>query len=403
MTAHPGAASRHGWTELRIRVLLIDDQLMVGEAVRRMLATCPDIDFHFLRDPTKAIEVATEIQPTVILQDLVMPDIDGLTLVKYMRAHPKLRTVPLIVLSTREDPQTKAEAFQLGANDYLVKLPDRVELEARIRHHSKGYINMLQRDQAYRALKKSQEALANELAHAADYIRSLLPQPMQGEITSDWRFVPSTSLGGDSFGHHWVDEDHLAMYLLDVCGHGIGPALLSISAINVLRSHTLPNVDFRRPDEVLAGLNQSFPMEQHNGLFFTAWYGVFRKSTRELVYASGGHPPAILCTGPDRNRTRVLPLRTPSPVIGGFAESTFHAEQCQVEPFGVLYLFSDGVYEVFDRDGERLPFETFAEELTRGCQVSGESSHLDHMLDFVRRFQDSKPLEDDFSLLELRF
>jgi len=131
-----------------IKVLLVDDQAMIGEAVRRMLATDLDINFHFCSDPTQAVKMAMELSPTVILQDLVMPEVDGLTLVKMYRANPRTRDIPLIVLSTREEPTTKAEAFGLGANDYLVKLPDKVELIARIRYHSAGYIAQLQRHEA---------------------------------------------------------------------------------------------------------------------------------------------------------------------------------------------------------------------------------------------------------------
>jgi len=140
---------------------------MIGEAVRRMLAPEADIRFHYCSDPAEALKMARELAPTVILQDLVMPEIDGLTLVKFYRAEPALRDTPLIVLSTKEEPATKAEAFALGANDYLVKLPDRIELVARIRYHSQGYINLLERNEAYQALLASQKALAAELAEAA--------------------------------------------------------------------------------------------------------------------------------------------------------------------------------------------------------------------------------------------
>lgn len=147
-------------TQHRITVLLVDDQAIVGEAVRRMLATEKDIDFFYCQDATQAIKIANEIHPTVILQDLVMPEIEGLTLVKYFRANPGTRDVPLIVLSGKEEAHTKADAFALGANDYMVKLPDKLEVIARIRYHSKGYINLLERNEAYNALLRSQEQLA---------------------------------------------------------------------------------------------------------------------------------------------------------------------------------------------------------------------------------------------------
>ncbi len=115
-------------TQHKVTVLLIDDQPMIGEAVRRMLAGEPDIIFHYCRDASRALEEAGRLKPTVILQDLVMPDIDGLTLVKMVRANEPTRETPMIMLSTKEEPAVKAEAFALGANDYIVKLPDRIEL-----------------------------------------------------------------------------------------------------------------------------------------------------------------------------------------------------------------------------------------------------------------------------------
>src|SRR5262249_9202961 len=128
-----------GLTQHKITVLLIDDQPMIGEAVRRMLVNEQDIQFHYCKDATRAIDEAIKVSPTVILQDLVMPEIDGLTLVKKFREVDATRETPMIVLSTKEEPTIKAEAFALGANDYIVKLPDRLELLARIRYHSKGY------------------------------------------------------------------------------------------------------------------------------------------------------------------------------------------------------------------------------------------------------------------------
>jgi two-component system chemotaxis family response regulator WspR len=140
-------------------VLLVDDQAMIGEAVRRSLADQENIDFHFCADPHEAIAQAVQIRPTVILQDLVMPGVDGLTLVSQYRANPATRDIPIIVLSTKDDPGVKSAAFSAGANDYLVKLPDAIELVARIRYHSRSYLTLLQRDEAYRALRESQQHL----------------------------------------------------------------------------------------------------------------------------------------------------------------------------------------------------------------------------------------------------
>ncbi len=148
-----------GVSQPRIVVLLVDDQAMVGEAVRRALATEPDVDFHYCSRGEEALERALALAPTVILQDLVLPNIDGLALLRTYRAEPRLADTPVIVLSTREEPATKSAAFSTGANDYLVKLPDSIELVARIRYHARLFEVMRQRDAAFQALRDSEQQL----------------------------------------------------------------------------------------------------------------------------------------------------------------------------------------------------------------------------------------------------
>jgi two-component system, chemotaxis family, response regulator WspR len=145
--------------DFTVIVLLVDDQPIIGEAVRRALSGQPDIIFHYCDNPAVAVSVAGRIKPTVILQDLVMPGMDGITLVRSYRADPRTADTPIIVLSTKDDPNVKSEAFAAGANDYLVKLPDAIELIARLRHHSATYLYRQQRDEAYRALRESQRQL----------------------------------------------------------------------------------------------------------------------------------------------------------------------------------------------------------------------------------------------------
>ena len=140
-------------------VLLVDDQPMVAEAIRRMLADETDIEFHYCDDSNDALEQVCEIQPTIILQDLVMPDIDGLALVTIYRENKQTHNIPIIVLSTKEDPRDKSKAFSAGASDYLVKLPDKIELVARIRAHSKSYLAQRQRDEAFRSLREVRKQL----------------------------------------------------------------------------------------------------------------------------------------------------------------------------------------------------------------------------------------------------
>ncbi|CRL48623.1 MULTISPECIES: PleD family two-component system response regulator [Pseudomonas] len=207
-------------------VLLVDDQAMIGEAVRRGLSNEDNIDFHFCADPHQAIAQAIRIKPTVILQDLVMPGLDGLSLVREYRNHPATKDIPIIVLSTKEDPLVKSAAFAAGANDYLVKLPDNIELVARIRYHSRSYMTLLQRDAAYRALRVSQQQLLDtnlvlqrlmnsdgltglsNRRHFDEYLelewrRSLRDQSQLSLLMIDVDYFKSYN---DSFGHLEGDE-----------------------------------------------------------------------------------------------------------------------------------------------------------------------------------------------------
>jgi two-component system chemotaxis family response regulator WspR len=137
-----------------ISVLLVDDQAIIGEAVRRALASETDIAFHYCADAAEAVATAEKVAPAVILQDLVMPGTDGLALLSAYRANPATKDIPVIVLSSKEDPAVKSEAFAASADDYLVKVPDKIELIARIRHHAKAYINRLKLDAAYQELER---------------------------------------------------------------------------------------------------------------------------------------------------------------------------------------------------------------------------------------------------------
>lgn len=241
-------------------------------------------------------------------------------------------------------------------------------------------------------LQRTQRRLSEELTEAANYIFSILPEPRKSSPLTDWLLVPSTELGGDSFGYHEIDADHIAFYLLDVCGHGVGAALLSVTAINVLRSAALPSTDFRDPGKVLSALNDAFPMERQNNMYFTIWYGVVRRSTGDLRFASAGHPASVL----RRADGSVQTLATPGIAIGMMEGMNYRTAQCSIAEGDCLHLISDGTFEVETAPGEMLEFQTFVDRLSR-------SESPDEVLEWVRGLNGPGPLPDDFSLLTIRF
>ncbi|WP_305984942.1 PP2C family protein-serine/threonine phosphatase [Roseibium sp. MMSF_3544] len=247
-------------------------------------------------------------------------------------------------------------------------------------------------------LTKTQERLEAELRDAGNYVYSILPEKRPSSPHADWLLVPSTELGGDSFGYHDLDEDHFAIYLIDVCGHGVGAALLSVAIINVLRANALADADFRTPPDVLAKLNNAFPMERQNNMFFTIWYGVYQRSSGRLSYASGGHPAAILLR-PSADGCEVTGLGTPDGmVIGAIPDMPFDGGTFQIQSGDRLLVISDGTYEIEDDKGVTLSWDQLAEKTRTANGPIAQSVY-----DWLAGFNNDAPLPDDFSMMEFTF
>jgi PAS domain S-box-containing protein len=256
----------------------------------------------------------------------------------------------------------------------------------------------IKRQQAEEEVRRQNEILQAELNQAAEYVRSLLPRPLTGTVTTEAQFVPSLQLGGDAFDYYWLDADHLAVYLLDVAGHGVRSALLSISVLNVLRSQSLPNTNFSQPSAVLTALNRVFQMNENGDDYFTIWYGVYNRVKRELVYACAGHPPAILLSEASSTPS-VSKLGALSIPIGMLPEADFDDDCYEIPPDSTLYLFSDGVYEIHQPDGEIWGLNAFIDLLTD--YKKNNTGQLDPVLHHIQGLNGNKVLDDDFSLLQI--
>jgi serine phosphatase RsbU (regulator of sigma subunit) len=247
------------------------------------------------------------------------------------------------------------------------------------------------------AVMLAHERLHLELADAARYVRSLLPQPLREPLGADWLFVPCAELGGDAFGYHWIDPDNFAFYLLDVCGHGVGPCLVSVGVLHVLQSESLRDVDFCVPEQVLEALNKRYQMANPEDLFFTLWYGVYHPRTRQLEYSSAGHPPAILL---EADGARLTPLTVRSPPIGCAPRAAYKRATLTVPVGSQLYLVSDGAYEITGPDG-MLTFEEFLDILHDVAAT--HPMDLDRLFERLTRLRGVEALEDDCSIVRLAF
>ena len=224
---------------------------------------------------------------------------------------------------------------------------------------------------------------------------------MVGTITTEALFVPSAQLGGDCFDYYWLDDDNLAIYLLDVSGHGVGSALLSVSVLNVLRSQSLPNTNFWQPSQVLRALNHAFQMVNHGERYFTIWYGVYSQIKQQLVYASAGHPPAVLLSGTSADSVQVRQLGIPGLPLGILPEHYFDDNYCDIEQSSTLYIFSDGAYEVHKPDGTIWGLDALINLLTDLQKTN--TCNLDPVLRQIQSLASNDDFGDDLSLLKFNF
>jgi sigma-B regulation protein RsbU (phosphoserine phosphatase) len=173
--------------------------------------------------------------------------------------------------------------------------------------------------------------------------------------------------------------------------------LLSVSVLDVLRSQSLANTDFKSPNQVLDKLNMTFQGERPNDMFFTFWYGVYNMPTRTLTYASAGHPPALLLT----KESNVTHLKTRNFVIGGTLDVEYEQKIQSVDTGASLYVFSDGVYEIKTRDGSMWSFREYVSLLSN--LNSNEHNSLDSLYNQTLQISEGEAFEDDYTILRANF
>lgn len=241
-------------------------------------------------------------------------------------------------------------------------------------------------------------AVAEELEAAARHIEALIPAPVdEGPVCIHWRLLPSFRLGGDILGFGPAPGGRTSLFLVDVSGHGVRAALHSVSACNAIRGAALPGAGAGDPGALLSALNRTFRMDDHGGMYFTLWYGVYDPADRRLTYASAGHPPALLVTP---GQAGIRRLRTAQPPIGTFDDVTWVPESVTLAPGATLYVFSDGVFEDSGADGRPLGLAWLEGLcLSGGGPLADEPARIESAL---RAATGGRRFEDDFSLVVAR-
>ena len=379
-------------------ILVVDDDTFNREILTRHLER-QGHTVHQAADGAMALEILKKDAHDLILLDVMMPVMNGYQFLERIKKLPGLRDIPVIVISVLEESRSVARCLRLGAEDYLPREFDPVVLRARIDSCLERGRLRVREQLSLLAVETAQRRLTVELKRAAEYVRSLLPRRGQWRgLRTEWTFLPSRDLGGDAFGYARLDDGQTALFLLDVSGHGIEAALLSVSLLHRVNSQSRSNPGLWDPARILSELNQTYRSEDQNSLFFSAWFGLWNPETRSLRYASAGAPPAALLP----KVGKVTKLGTNSPAVGVDEQAVYENAETEIPVGSILFLFSDGIFEIRCSMERILGLEGFL-SILQVANRRPEGADVNSIVESVRNACERAQFEDDVSLVGFYF
>ena len=381
------------------RILVVDDNEMNRDLLARRLARL-GFTVDMADGGQSGLEMIMSGDYKLVMLDIMMPDIDGLTVLKRTRETYSKTELPVIMATARDEGSDVAEALSLGANDYVTKPLDFKVVRARVE-------NVLGYALAVSELTRANERMNRDLEAAAQVQASLLPnEPLEIEGAEFiWRYRPCDELAGDGLNVFKRDNEHVAMYVMDVSGHGVASALLSVSVTHHL-SQMIRNKQAAEHEEssganiispagLARNLNTLFPMESVGRHYFTFLYAVLNVKTRTFRFVSAGSPGPLVVHADGSADVHDVPAVP----IGMFPDSEYEDTIIELQAGDRLYMHTDGLYE--ERNPETR--EQFGRDRMRNelCAASGApfGSSLDGLLQSITAWRGSDALSDDIAVL----
>ncbi len=356
-----------------------------------------------------ALLAARRDPPDLILLDINMPVMNGYELCEHLKADNKLKGIPIIFISALTEQLDKVKAFAIGGVDYLTKPFQMEELHARVETHLKLRRLQVELEDTNARLAKANARMSHDLKAAAKIQETFLPREIPRVPGADfaWIYQPCDELGGDGLNIIPLGGQQVGLYILDVSGHGVASALLSVTLSRLLSPLSEPSsilirkrdvgdgFDITPPVEVAARLNRLFPFDSITGQFATMVYGILNVASGEFRYISAGHPgPVHLPSG-----TEPVILESQGFPIG-LGNEAYEERTVRLGAGDRLYLYSDGVTEAQNLAGEQVGDARLLEVIGRGRSKPLRES-VAMLLGEVTRWRGSEKPRDDMSILAI--
>ncbi len=370
------------------RILIVDDVKANVDVLMESLRG--EYKLSVALDGESALRNAEKNPPDLILLDIVMPGIDGYEVCRRLRASERTREIPIMFLSSLEDVQDKARGFEMGANDYLTKPFEILEVKARVKSllKAKAYADAVR------------EAMEYDLKVAREIQMGILPSdfsPCTKDTGLDIHAVIETAkqVGGDLFEVLRVGEDRVVVIIGDVSGKGIPSSIFM--AVTVTLARTMARL-YGDPAEILSRLNAELTVQNPYGMFVTMACLVLDLPTGQVTGANAGHTPLVLI-GSDGQARFVFP--STGMIAGMFPDLGIKNESIVLSKGETLVLYTDGVTEACNPQNNMFEDKRLLECLT-GAPGRTAAKIVSGMLEAVRTFAASTPQSDDIAIVAVR-
>jgi sigma-B regulation protein RsbU (phosphoserine phosphatase) len=370
------------------RVLIVDDAKANLDILVEGLKS--DHKLSLATNGAMALQIAARMPPDLVLLDIMMPDLDGYEVCRRMRAMPETAEVPIMFLSSLEEVQNKTRGFEAGANDYLTKPFDMLEVKARVRSLLKA--------KAYSDAVKEQ--MAGELRVARDIQMGMLPHdftPFEQAFGVELGALlePAREVGGDLYGVCIAAGGRLVLFLGDVSGKGIPASMFMVRAISLAR---LLAREIAEPERILARLNDELANDNPSGMFVTFLCAAFDPATNRLTLANGGHCRPVLLRAGQPPQWAVRNLGT---ALGFEPGLEFECTELSLAIGDALVFYTDGVSEAFNNDQECYGDGRILADVA-GLSDQPPPALSAALLQKVRAHAGGAPQSDDIAILAMR-
>lgn len=406
-----------------MKILVVDDDIAVCLYLKNVLETLHH-EVIMSHDAKSAWEIIQAEEINILLTDWIMPGLSGIDLCQLVRhVSDKSHYVYIILLTGKSSDNDRIMGFDSGADDFILKPVILRELIVRIKAAKRVIelehellVKNQQLELANGTIKSHYEQIKQDVNAAAEIQQTLLPHTVEIPlpVNLSWDYIPADILAGDLFNFYPLDDKHIALYLIDVAGHGVPAAMFSVYLNKMLSPEKLPESiiykhfssgeipQFKSPAQIVQSLNEHFLKSNDSMLYFTMIYAIINTESGAGELCQAGHPYPLIT----RNNGIVEALGEGGHPVGLIEEACYENVSFSIREGERLTLYSDGVTECFNIDGVPFEIERLKAILSDSHKMPIQQS-IKKVVSGVTRWHrlgtSKMSFEDDISLLSIEF